>query len=505
MIQDHRNYTRDLHEECDVCVIGSGAGGAVAAKELAEKGFSVVLLEEGGHFTRENWNGKPYFSMTHMWRNGGGTMTLGLPGVSVPAGRCIGGTTTINSCTCFRTPEKVMRQWRQEFGLTRTDGKSLSPYFDRVEKEISVTELSWDVLGNCAAIVRRGAEKLGLNCRPLRHNVKNCKGCGTCQFGCLEKAKQSMDVTYVPKADTAGARIYADCRVDGIDIRKGVARGVKGSLLDPETGAARHAFTVNARVVVASCGALMTPALLKRSGVHNKNIGRHLQIHPCARVAAVMDETVEGWKGVSQGAYIDDFEDEGIMLEGIFVHPAIFLAALPGFGHAFKEQAFNFSKIAAFGVMVHDSSEGRVYRNRKDMVVATYRLTREDAEKLKRGIAYTARIFFAAGARRVLVPIAGVPSLESEAEVERLLAMKLKPIHFSEIFAFHPLGSCRMAAAKKQGVVDESGRLFDVENLYIADGSIVPTSLGVNPQITIMALATRIAEGIAAGLPGRAG
>lgn len=496
MIREFKDYTADSEEKCDVCVIGSGAGGAVVAKELAEKGHDVVLVEEGSYYRKEDWSGKPLEGL-RMWRNGGGTIAAGLPSISVTLGRCIGGTTTVNSATCFRTPEKIMEAWQRDLGIDTVSTDTMEPYFQKVEKEINVTELSWDVLGNCAAIIRRGAEKLGLTCRPLKHNVKNCQGCGTCQFGCLEGAKQSTDVSYIPKALAAGARVYANCRADRILKKKGRVTGLVCSFMNPATDRPAGKMTITAPIVVVACGSMITPSFLKKNGIRNRHIGRHLQIHPCTRAAAIMDEKVEGWKGVSQGAYIDDFEDEGIMLEGIFVHPSILLAAFPKIGHEFKENAAQFAHLAAFGIMVHDSTTGRVYRGIKDFIFSRYFMKKSDAEKLKRGIAYTARIFFAAGARKVLTPIAKMPVLESESDVEKLLAMKMKPALIAEGFAFHPLGSARMASTRRLGVVNTKGESFDLENLYIADGSIVPTSLGVNPQVTIMSLATMIADNIA--------
>jgi choline dehydrogenase-like flavoprotein len=496
MIRQFRDYSGDIHERCDVCVIGSGAGGAVVAKELAEKGFSVILLEEGGHYTKETWSGKPTQALIDMYRDGGSSGTLGNPFISVTLGKCIGGTTTVNSATCFRTPSHVLLKWQMELGLDRMTLSNLDPYFARVEKAINVTELPWDVLGKSVGVVKRGAERLGLSIRPLKHNVRDCRGCGTCQFGCPEGAKQSMDVTYIPQADKFGARIFANCRAEKLIIREKEARGVKGSVIDPATGKRRYSLQIDAHVVVVSCGSLITPSFLKANGLRNRNIGRNLQIHPAGRVVALMNEKIEGWKGVSQGAFIDDFEHEGIILEGIFVHPALMLAALPGVGIHHKEMAMHYPNIAAFGVMIHDSTAGRVYRYAKGRgFIATYAIKKIDMDKFKRAIAYTARIFFAGGARKVFTPISSMPELNSMKDVEKLLELRVKPNQM-EIMAFHPLGTCRMARSPKLGAVNPEGESFEVKNLYVADGSIVPTSLGVNPQVTIMTLATLVAENI---------
>jgi choline dehydrogenase-like flavoprotein len=496
MIKEFKHYSGDIIEDCDVCVIGSGAGGAVVAREVAEKGFSVVLVEEGSYFTKGDWSEKPSRALVDMYRHGGSTGTLGNSFIITTMGRCIGGTTTINSATCFRTPERILRKWQDELGLDQLTEKNLGKYFKKVEKTINVTELTWDVLGNNARIVKRGADLLGLHCRPLKHNVKNCLGCGNCQFGCLENAKQSMDISYIPIAVKHGARVYADCRAEKLIIKNKTAAGVVCSLIDPATHKRKYSMTVKSKVVVVCCGALITPSFLMKNGLKNRNIGRHLQIHPASRVLALMKEKVEGWKGVSQGAYIDDYENEGIALEGIFIPPSLLLATLPGMGMAHKELAVNLDRLAAFGIMVHDTTEGRVLKGfGASGYIALYNMNKIDVDKMKRGIAYTAKIFFAAGAQKVFTSISKKSVLNSPAEADELLGMKVRANQI-EMMAFHPLGTCRMASDPGLGAIDGTGETFDVKNLYVADGSAVPTSLGVNPQVTIMTLATLISEGI---------
>lgn len=499
MITSFEDYPSDLHLACDVCVIGSGPGGAVVAKELAEKGHSVVILEEGSHVEQSACNGMPLPGLMRTYRDGGATGTIGNTAISVTMGRCIGGSSTVNSATCFRTPDTVLANWRHDLGLDRLSPENLASLFERVEKIFNVTRLPWEVLGKNAQIVKRGCDRLGLTCRPLMHNVKDCKGCGPCQFGCQEGAKQSVDVTYIPLAEQYGARIFADCRAEKLIIHNRIVHGVVAAVIHPQTGARHYTVEVAARMVVVACGAMITPAFLKRNGLKNRHIGKNLQIHPGTRVVALMDEVVEGWKGVSQGAYVDDFRGQGIMLEGIFVHPSLMLPALPGIGAAHKNMAVDCKRLAAFGVMAHDETTGRVFNvpgsARANRPVSTYFVVQQDIKRLVTGVARTAEIFFAAGARKVFTGIAPMPVIRSAADIEKLMTMKIKPAHV-EMLAFHPLGSCRMAAHPTLGAVSPAGETYDVRNLYVSDGSVVPTSLGVNPQITIMTLATLIAGGM---------
>ncbi len=493
MIYSYSDYEHSKQLNADVCVIGSGAGGAVVAYELAASGYSVIIVEEGGFYSTKDYDGKPLASMKTMWRGAGATVSFGIPSISIPAGKCVGGTTAINSATCFRTPEHVVHQWKQRLQVN-LDFKELESYCERVETIINVTKLPWDVLGNCANIVKRGADALGLHCKPLMHNVKNCKGCGTCQFGCVEGAKQSMEVSYIPLALQYNAMLLTHCKAVKILFKGNKAYGVQ-CVITNEAGE-KSTCTVNASVIVCACGSMLTPLLLKHSGVRNKHLGKHLQIHPCSRVVALMDEEVNGWIGVSQGAYIDDYANEGIMLEGIFVHPSILAASLPGVGNDFLQLVQRFNNIAAFGVMVHDTAEGVVSGN-MNAPLLWYSMSGRDIETLKKGIAYLSMVFIAAGAKQVFTPLSPFPVLHSMDDVKKLEHAHISRKDIPEVFAFHPLGTCRMAGDSSCGVADSYGKCFNTDNVYIADGSIVPTSLGVNPQITIMTLATKISRHIA--------
>ncbi len=499
MLKEYRDIGGPVHEDADVCVIGTGAGGAVAAKELVEKGLKVVVVEEGSLFTVKNFNQDPGDMLGMMYRDGGTTMALGIPPAFITMGKCIGGTTTVNSATCFRTPVEVFEEWSQYWGCEGLTYEELIPHFEKVEREINVVELSEDVLGNVYKIVKRGAERLGLKARPLKHNVKGCEGAGVCQWGCISGAKQSMDVTYVPRADRAGAHIYANCRAVKIGVENGRVTGVQGVFVDPCTGAKGYGLSVKARVVCLAMGALITPAFLLKNGLADSSgmVGRGLTIHPCGRVVAEMDEVVDGHHGVSQGGLIDAYKDEGIMLEGVFVPPAIMTMALPGVGEEHKQLAKRYRNLAAFGVMVSDTARGRVLPGLFGYpFTAFYSLGAEDAEKLHKGIGYLADIFFAAGAKRVFTGCSPMPELGSQAEVERFKAMRFKPRHF-EVMAFHPLGTCRMGNDPRQSVLDLKLETHDIKGLFIPDGSPFPTSLGVNPQETIMAFADRTAGYIA--------
>ena len=468
---------------------------------VSEKGLNVVVLEEGSHFTHRNYNQDPAKMMAMMYRDSATTVAFGVPPVSLTLGKCIGGTTTINSATCFRTPEKVVIDWADHHDCKGLNYRDLQPFLEKVEGEINVTELPDDILGNVFKVVKRGASKLGLKAKPLHHNVKNCQGAGACQWGCVKNAKQSTDISYLPKAVGFGAQIYANCKATKLVVESGRVRAVKGYVINPETGKKNFSVTVRANIVCLAMGSLITPAFLLRQRLANFSgmVGRGLTIHPCGRVVAEMDEVVNGHHGVSQGGQIDAFEDEGIMLEGIFIPPGILSMALPGVGEDIKHLAKNYSKLAAFGVQVKDSTRGRVFPSvvGGSPYTAWYSINRTDIEKIRKGIGHICEIFLSAGAKRVFTGCYKMPVVKSRKDLTRFRNMKIKPWYF-ELVAFHPLGTCRMGNNPLTSVVDLNLEAHDIKGLFIPDGSPVPTALGVNPQITIMALATKTAEYIVA-------
>ncbi len=500
MIREFKDISSNISVSADVCVIGTGAGGAVVAKELAEKGLSVVALEEGSHFTVKNFNQDAGDMMARLYRESAMTLALGLPPVSITLGRCVGGTTTVNSATCFRTPEKVVNAWQAQFDCKGLSYKELTPYFERVEQEINVVELTEDVLGGNYQVVKRGAEKLGLTVKPLKHNVRGCEGAGVCQWGCVKNAKQSTDVAYIPKAISAGARVFANCRARKIITEGGRVVGVRGRFVNPENNRETFAIRVTARIVCLAMGTMITPAFMLKRHLANTSgqVGRGLTIHPCGRVVAEMDEAVKGHHGVSQGGMIDDFADEGVMLEGIFIPPGVMAMALPGTGQDHKYLARHYNNLAAFGVMVSDTTRGRIFPPflPGTAYTAWYSMNQKDAERLRKGIGYVADIFFAAGARRVFTACFKMPQIRTAEQLARFKTMRIKPWHF-ELMAFHPLGTCRMGNTPGTSVVDLNLETHDVKGLFITDGSVFPSSLGVNPQVTIMAFATRAADYIA--------
>jgi choline dehydrogenase-like flavoprotein len=498
---DGAAVARDVHELADVAVIGSGAGGAVVARELAARGRDVVLVEEGGFFTGRDFTGNPRQMIDLLYRNRGLTGALGRPTIPIPLGRCVGGTTTINSGTCYRAPEFVLEEWATRHGVAGMREPELRPYFERVEHELGVRPVPDAAYGRNSRLFERGAVTLGYAGARIPRNERGCLGTGVCAFGCPQDAKQAMHVSYVPRALTEGARLFTRCRVDRILLSAGRAIGVVGRFVDAADRDTGHELRVLARHVVVACGALLTPALLERSGVPDPSRmrGRNLHIHPATRVGALFDEEVRGWEEVPQAYNVHQFTPEGIFIQGQFVPPAMEAPVLPGVGSAHKERMARFARLGSFGALISDQSAGRVRAGRGRWPRVTYRLGAADARKLARAIGLTAEIFFAGGAREVYSGVHSRPVLGSIDEARALQGASLPASDF-EMMAFHPQGTARMGEDPRAAVTDSTGRVHGTAGLWIGDASLFPSSCRVNPQITIMAIATRVAERLDAAL-----
>lgn len=485
----------DLAVECDVVVVGTGAGGAVVGRELAEAGLAVVFVEEGHYYDRTQFTGRAFEMQQKLYRRGGSTFSVGNVGIPIPIGQSVGGTTTINSGTCYRTPDRVLRDWQRDLGLDELGPEHLGPYFDRVESVLQVEQARAELLGGNGRVIARGCDALGFTRHgPLMRNAPACDGQGVCCWGCPTDAKRSTNVSYIPLALRAGAELFAGARMTRIIVDGGKARGVVA------TTAQGHVLTVRARTVVIACGSIMTPIVLGQQGLGGRSgqLGKNLSIHPACGAIAEFDEQITPWKGIPQGYSIEELHEEGILYEGASVPLEMAMNVTQLIGPELIRLAENFDHVASFGFMVEDTSRGSV-REVMGQPMIQYWLQDKDVAHIKRGIDVLAQVFFAAGAKRVHTPIAGFDVLESEADLSKLRRANVRPWDL-DLSAYHPLGTARMGTDAASSVVDANHEMHDVPGLFVVDGSAVPTALGVNPQVTIMALATRAAEKIAGKL-----
>ncbi len=487
--------------ECDVVVIGTGAGGAAAALELASRGLAVVMIEEGQYHDRRDFNGKLTEVIPKLYRAMGATGAIGNNIIPIPIGRSVGGTTTINSGTCLRTPDATLADWRAE-GLSEFTPEHLAPYFEHVETILKVQPADPKYVGEIGQVIADGARRIGMQeMKPLTRNAEGCDGQGLCQFGCPTDAKQSTNVSFVPRALESGAFLYTGFRAETLlrenDLQPEVVTGIlaKGKNTQGDT----ITLKVCARATVIAMGALITPNFLRSNGVRNRWLGANLSIHPAGAVTAWFpDRSFNNGATIPQGFGIYDLKHEGLMFEG---------GTLPFIGHGmlnplqaddFVRFTERYQQTAYFGLMIKDTSRGRVRRGLlHDVPLVTYHLNDHDFALFKRGLDLLARMYFAAGAKEVQFPgVSSITAFSCPEELDAFWASHPKPRKFL-MTAYHPLGTARIAISAEHGVCDPQHRVWGHKGLYVMDGSNVPSSLGANPQVTIMAMATRAARTLA--------
>jgi len=490
-----------LRERADVCVIGSGAGGAVAASELAAAGLDVVVLAQGRHWTSADFTQREEEMLPRLFEEAGMRQTVD-GGVIVLQGRNVGGSTVHNLCYAFRTPPPILEMWREEHGLPELTDAAMAGPFERVERMLRVKPIREDEVNELNRLVRRGTEALGYSGFVTRHNRENCVKAGYCILGCSYDAKQSMLVTYVPSADRAGARIWANARAERIEIEGGRPRRVHGHAVDG-AGRPAGAIEVEARAVVLSAGAIASPDLLLRSGIANASgqVGRNLHLHPSIMAAGVFDEEFHPYRGIPQSYYVDEFIDlerdphRGVILMPITGFPVLTSVNLPGFGRAHYERMRAFSRTAGLLALLHDASSGSVAPGPSlSKPEIRYALEPDDARQLAEGLVHCVEVLQAAGAREVLVPYHDRPLALAPGDDTGEILRRGVRLGEIPVASTHPQSTCRMGGDPATSVVDAFGESHDVPGLFVADMSVFPTSLGAPPQITTAALADRTAR-----------
>jgi long-chain-alcohol oxidase len=485
----------DTELSCDVCVVGSGAGGSVAAAVLAAAGKDVIVLEAGGYFDDADFDGAELGGFQRLYLEGGFAATAD-QSVGLLAGECLGGGTVINYCTSFRTPDDVRAEWAAA-GVPWFTSEKYTSSLDAVSARLSVN-LDHNRVSARERVLQRGLKDLGWHSAAMPRNVVGCdqgKVCGYCGYGCSLGAKQSSTKTWLADAQNAGARLVTETRALRVRIEGGSAREVEAH--------ARNGCRVNVRckAVVVACGAIHTPALLLRSGLRNENIGRHLHLHPVSNVCGVFEEEIRPWEGTMQAIYSDEHRfmtgNYGVKYETTALQPVIAVAVLPWREpEHYRSLLRKLANTAAIGVLLRDRDGGRVTLDREGNPVAHYALSEFDRAHLRRGFAGAARILEAAGARLIFSPHAKWCAYEpgrngSLDSFTRAMDAAGWDSGRLALFSFHIMGSARLGGSPKTSVTNPDGETWEAHNLFVMDGSSFPSASGVNPMISIEAIAHR--------------
>ncbi len=490
-------------QQAQVVVVGTGPGGATVASRLAEAGRDVVMIEQGSYVPAREFSQKEGEMMRKLYHEAG-MRTTDDGSMAMLQGRVVGGSSVVNYLDCFRTPERLLRDWVRRFGLDDLAPEKMAPRFSRIEEVLHVQKVAVENLNVNNDKLRRGGEALGWKGDTFHRNAKDCYGSGFCDLGCTYNVKQSAALTFVPKATTAGATLLTDARVDRVVFAGGRAVAVEGTLLD-EARQPRGSFRVDADVVVVSGGAIHTPYLLLSSGADDPSghLGENLYTHPGSPVCGWFPgERIANYEGIKQGYYIGEFSDVlnghpiGAILEGIGAPPGITATIFPGFGLERQNQLRRYNEYTAAGILLRDAVPGRIAVGSGRPSIQ-WTLAREDGFRLKAAVARCAEAWLAAGATAALTGHSRMTSLRSTADLRKLDDVGWGPGEVA-LFCFHQMGTARMGHSPRVGATSPTGRMWAYQNLYVADGSLFPTASGVNPQLTIYALSDVVADGILA-------
>lgn len=486
----------DFTLDVDYIVVGSGAGGATAANALARGGASIAVVEAGPWRDPEHYPSSAYGAMRDLFDDWGAGVAQGRALWPIVQSSCVGGTTVINCAICVRTPEDIFDQWEREHGVGGGDFRhTIWKHQETLERELCAELVPAAAAGRSNELAMKGAQAMGYESHVMTRYAKGCVGSGQCLQGCRSLRKQSLNLQFIPEVLSKGGHVISCAPVKKVLLEGRRAVGVTGRFRHPQTRKDGGRFSIRARkAVIVAASVTHSAPLLERSGVKNRALGTGFRAHPGTGIFGIYDEVVDMNRGATQGwASMEYRVEPGLKLETLSIPPEMLASRLAGVGQELMGRLGEYRHMAMWVLAVRAESVGTVHNGFFNKPVVKYGFNHADMLRLRKGMGIIARTHFAAGAKRIVPGVYGLPYEINADQLSLIDEGPLDPRAYIAILS-HLFGGCPMGKDPERSVVDESGRVHGYQGLLVADASVIPTNLGVNPQHTIMALARTFAE-----------
>ncbi len=497
----------------DICIIGSGCGGAISAAKLSRQGYSVVLLEKGPYVDKTDFDQDSTKLIKKMYVRSAGLATDDMS-VRILQASVYGGSSTINWMACFRTPTHVLEEWGTDYGLTEYKEEEMIKHFEEVEERINAHTVPDNEHNQANRVILDGCKDLGIHAESIENNSKDCIGCGTCGLGCPYDTKMDMRLTYLQDALDNGVTIFTETRADKIKYLSKETQHITATILGKNCDLNDRKITITSRRVIVAAGAVYTPLLLQKSKLtKGGNVGKYFRVHPVSASFAIYDRVIDPTYGMPLTTVSKEYsnlngEGYGFWLEIPDLEPFLAGVNLPGIGTMRRGILAQLRNVAAMLVLVRDGankkSNGEIKWRRglnlqngsinfRKVPSIRYKLSDEDKEHLIEGIETSAKVQFAAGAKSVMTLHSEFTDLSSPEEISKIRSLKNGPNEIT-VFSAHPMGTARMGKDPKVSVIDETMQMHHYPGVYVMDSSVLPTALGVNPMITVLSSVSRALE-----------